>query len=158
MYWKYQMSSYYNVFNHPVMHHKLTHFWRLCFIKCNIKINFIKVRCILNHPTPLGPHITEGKINILITWSLTHAKMRFNRNDASATSWKYLRLITPICKSINSSTSMYNLQLPFVPPTANADQVSFLMCWIWQGWLMYWERHTTWKTKLFQVGRRKKVL
>lgn len=51
-------------------------------------------------------------------------------------------LITSIYKSINSSTCMYSLQLPFVPPNANAVQVSFLIiCWIWQGWLMYWKRH-----------------
>lgn len=64
-------------------------------------------------------------------------------------------LLTPICKSINSSTYMYSLQLPFVPPNANAVQVSFLMCWIWQGWLMYIEHG---KTKLFQVERRKKAV
>lgn len=51
---------------------------------------------------------------------------------------------------------MYSLQLPFVPPNANAVQVSFLMCWIWQGWLMYWERHRTWKNKVTSSGKKKK--
>lgn len=132
MYWKYQMSSCYNVFNHPVMHHKLTHFWQLCFIKCNIKINFIKIRCTLNHPTPLGSHITESKINIWITLWLTHAKMRFNRNDTSASSWKYLGARNTHLQEYKFKYFMYSLQLPFVPPNANAVQVFFLiMCWIW---------------------------
>lgn len=66
-------------------------------------------------------------------------------------------LITPICKSINSSTFMYILQLPFVPPNAKAVQVSFLiMCWIWQGWLMYWERHITLENKVISSGKKEK--
>lgn len=65
-------------------------------------------------------------------------------------------LITPSCKSINSSTSMYNLQLPFVPPNANAVQVSFLMCWMWQGWLVYWDRHTTMENKVISSGKKEK--
>lgn len=74
--------------------------------------------CTLNHPPPLGPHTTKGKIT---SWNNTvnnscqdDIEQKQEQPKHQPLSWKYLRVSNTHCKSINSSIFMYSMQLTLV--------------------------------------------